>query len=344
MSQTVNHEIHLVARPQGWPTLDDFQLVETPLPAPAEGQALVRNVYMSVDPYMRGRMNDVKSYTPPFALHKVMQGGAIGTVVASRAPALPEGAVVLSNAGWREYFVSDGRGLERIEHPAVPLSAYLGVLGMPGMTAYVGLLDIGRPQEGETVFVSAASGAVGSVVGQLARLKGCRVVGSAGSQAKAHFLLDDLGFDAAFNYKEVEPGVALREHCPDGVDIYFDNVGGEHLRAAISAMKNFGRIPLCGMISQYNDTAPQPGPNNLALMIGKRLTMQGFLVSDHMDRTAAFRAEVGGYLADGRLTSRDTVADGIARAPQAFLDLLHGENIGKMLVRLAPDPSIVDGR
>jgi len=248
MSQTVNHEIHLVARPQGWPAPDDFQLVETPLPEPAEGQALVRNVFMSVDPYMRGRMNDVKSYTPPFALNKVMQGGAIGTVVTSRTPALPEGAVVLSNAGWREYFVSDGRGLERIEQPTAPLSAYLGVLGMPGMTAYIGLLDIGRPKAGETVFVSAASGAVGSVVGQLARIKGCRVVGSAGSEAKVRFLLDDLGFDAAFNYKEIEPAAALREHCPDGIDIYFDNVGGEHLRAAISAMRNFGRIPLCGMI------------------------------------------------------------------------------------------------
>jgi len=248
----VQHEVHLARRPHGWPTLDDFAVVEAPIPEPAEGQALVRNVFMSVDPYMRGRMNDVKSYTPPFQLGKVLQGGAIGYVVSSRSSTLKEGDVVSSNNGWREYFVSDGRGLRTISPVTAPLSAYLGTLGMPGLTAYVGLLDIGQPNEGETVFVSAASGAVGSVVGQLARIKGCTVIGSAGSDEKVRVLRDELGFDGAFNYKVTRPAQALRELAPDGIDIYFDNVGGDHLQATLSAMNNFGRIPLCGMISQYN--------------------------------------------------------------------------------------------
>jgi len=335
----VQHEVHLAKRPDGWPTLDDFAVVEAPIPEPAEGQALVRNVFMSVDPYMRGRMNDVKSYTPPFQLGKVMQGGAIGRVVASRSPTLKEGDVVSSMNGWREYFVSDGHGLQTISPVAAPLSAYLGALGMPGMTAYVGLLDIGQPKEGETVFVSAASGAVGSVVGQLARIKGCKVIGSAGSDEKVRVLRDELGFDGAFNYKTTRPSEALRELAPDGIDIYFDNVGGGHLQAALSAMNNFGRIPLCGMISQYNDTAPTPGPSNLALMVGKRLTMRGFIVSDHMDRMPAFLREVGGYVAEGRIVSRETVVEGVERAPEAFLAMLRGENIGKMVVRVGPDPS-----
>jgi len=333
----VQHEVHLARRPHGWPTLDDFAVVEAPIPEPAEGQALVRNVFMSVDPYMRGRMNDVKSYTPPFQLGKVLQGGAIGYVVSSRSSTLKEGDVVSSNNGWREYFVSDGRGLRTITVTA-PLSAYLGTLGMPGLTAYVGLLDIGQPNEGETVFVSAASGAVGSVVGQLARIKGCTVIGSAGSDEKVRVLRDELGFDGAFNYKVTRPAQALRELAPDGIDIYFDNVGGDHLQATLSAMNNFGRIPLCGMISQYNATAPTPGPTNLALMVGKRLTMRGFIISDHMDRMPAFLQEVGGYVAAGRIVSRETVVEGVERAPEAFLAMLRGENIGKMLVRVGPDP------
>lgn len=336
MSDSVNQEIHLIARPRGWPTPADFTLIETAIPEPADGQALVRNVYMSVDPYMRGRMNAARSYAPPYALEQVMCGGAVGRVIASRAPGFAEGDIVLSGNGWRTHFVSDGSALERVEAVA-PLSYYLGVLGMPGMTAYVGLLDIGQPKEGETVFVSAASGAVGSVVGQLAKLMGCRVVGSVGSEAKVHVVRDELGFDAAFNYKETPPDRALAELAPDGIDIYFDNVGGDHLEAAIGAMNPFGRIPLCGMISGYNADASTPGPNNLMLMVGKRLTMRGFIVGDHTDRRAAFRKEVGSYVRDGRIVVRETVVDGIARAPEAFLAMLRGDNVGKMVVRVGPD-------
>jgi len=346
MTPTINHEIHLAARPKGWPTPDDFRLVETPLPEPAQGEALVRNIYMSVDPYMRGLMDDVTSYyTLPFELGKVMQGAAIGRVVASRTDSLAEGDVVLSNNGWREYFVSGAggldftageRGMERID-PVAPLPAYLSVLGIPGMAAYVGLLDIGKPKEGETVFVSGAGGAVGAIAGQLARLKGCRVVGSAGSEAKVRYLIDELHFDGAFNYKEVDLDTALREHCPQGIDLYFDNVGGEQLRAAITALNPFGRITLCGTISQYNNTAPQPAPDNLRLLPDKRILLQGFIVSDHLGRWPEFVQEVSAYMADGRITRRETIADGIERAPQAFLDMLHGQNIGKMLVRLGPD-------
>lgn len=338
MSTEVSREVHLAARPRGVPTAADFRLVEVPMPLPAEGQALVRNVFMSVDPYMRGRMNDGPSYAASFGLNEVMTGGAVGQVVASRTPALAVGDIVLSGNGWREYFAADAATLERIE-PTAPLSYYLGALGMPGLTAYVGLLDIGQPKAGETVFVSAAAGAVGSVVGQLAKLKGCRVVGSVGSAAKANALRDDLGFDAAFNYKETPPDLALADLAPDGIDIYFDNVGGDHLQAAIGAMRPFGRIPLCGMISAYNATAPSPGPNNMMLMVGKRLLMRGFIISDHRDRTAAFRQEVGGYVASGTLRVQETVADGIAHAAEAFLALLRGDNVGKMVVRLGPDPS-----
>jgi NADPH-dependent curcumin reductase CurA len=338
MSSGLNREIHLVARPQGWPTLDTFALVEMPIPAPTEGQVLVRNIFMSVDPYMRGRMNAARSYAPPYEVGQVLYGGAVGQVVASHTPAFAVGDIVLSNNGWREFFVSDGHGLGRIA-PAAPLSYYLGVLGMPGLTAYVGLLDIGQPKAGETVFVSAASGAVGSVVGQLAQITGCRAIGSVGSDEKVRYLRDELGFDAAFNYKETPPDQALRQAAPDGIDIYFDNVGGDHLQAAINAMKPSGRIPLCGMISTYNAATPPPGPNNLMLMVAKRLTMRGFLVGDHAHRKAAFREDVGRYVREGRIRVRETVVDGIAQAPEAFLALLRGDHIGKMVVRVGPDPA-----
>jgi NADPH-dependent curcumin reductase CurA len=336
MNQQINREIHLASRPRGWPTPDDFRLVETPLPEPAEGQALVRNLYMSVDPYMRGRMNAARSYAPPYEVGQVMYGGAVGRVVASRAPSLSLGDVVLSGKGWREYFVSDGSDLERIE-PQAPLSYYLGVLGMPGMTAYVGLYDLAQPKPGETVFVSAASGAVGGVAGQLARIRGCRVIGSVGSAEKMRHVRDDLGFDAAFNYRETSPEQALALLASDGIDVYFDNVGGDHLQAAIGAMRMYGRVTLCGMISSYNATGSEPGPNNLMLMVGRRLSMRGFIVSDHGDRQADFRAEVGGYLREGRITVRETIVEGIEHAPDAFLALLRGDHLGKLSVRLAPE-------
>jgi NADPH-dependent curcumin reductase CurA len=331
-----SREVRLIARPRGWPAPSDFQLVETTLPAPRDGEVLVRNVFMSVDPYMRGRMNDAKSYAPPYALGAAMHGGAIGRVVESRAPSLPVGTVVRSSLGWREAFVATPKGLEVIDPQGYPLSWFLGVLGMPGMTAYVGLFDIAQARPGETVFVSAASGAVGSVAGQLAKLHGCRVVGSVGSPEKARFLREELGFDAAFDYHDGDLPGALARAAPGGVDVYFENVGGEHLQAALGAMNDFGRIALCGMIADYNE--PTPGPNNLYLMVGKRITMRGFIVLDHAARTPDFVREVGGYVASGKLVARETVVDGIENALGALLDVLRGgRHVGKMVVRLGPD-------
>jgi NADPH-dependent curcumin reductase CurA len=287
MSSARNREIRLAARPVGQPRETDFELVETDVPVPRDGEVLVRNLFMSVDPYMRGRMNDLKSYVPPFQLGATLEGGAIGEVAQSRHPDLKEGEFVISSLGWREHFVSDGRGLSRIDPSLGPFSAHLGVLGGTGLTAYVGLLDIGQAKSAETVFVSAAAGAVGSVVGEIAKLKGCRVVGSAGSDAKVAFLREELGFDAALNYKSVGLEQALGGTCPGGIDVYFDNVGGDHLQAALNHMNPFGRIAACGMISNYNSTAPMPGPNNLGLIVRQRLTVRGFITSDPTSRTTS---------------------------------------------------------
>jgi NADPH-dependent curcumin reductase CurA len=315
----------------------DFALVEREVPNPDQGQVLVRNHFISVDPYMRGRMNDVQSYAPPYAVGEAMAGGAVGTVIISNSPQLTLGDIVVHMHGWREYALGDAGRFRRVVAAAgVPLSAYLGVLGMPGLTAYVGLLDIAAMRPGETVFVSGAAGAVGSTVGQIARLRGAaRVIGSAGSEDKVAFLTKELGFSAAFNYKAGPIRGLLREAAPDGVDVYFDNVGGHHLEAAIGALRPFGRVALCGAVSQYNATEPPPGPRNLALAIGKRMTVRGFLVSDHSDRMPAFAEELGGWVSAGKLRYRETVVEGIENAPAAFIGMLRGENTGKMVVRLA---------
>ena len=331
-------EIRLASRPDGAPVHDNFELAEVPLPEPGDGEVLVRNSYLSVDPYMRGRMRDVKSYMPPFQIGEVLQGGAVGQVVASRNEALEEGSWVQSQLGWREHYVCGGDGLLPVDPSLAPVSTSLGVLGMPGLTAYAGLTEFGRPDEGETLFVSAAAGAVGSVVGQLARIKGCRVVGSAGSQEKVDFLTGELGFDAAFDYKRQDLGEALREHCPNGIDIYFDNVGGDHLEAALGRMNKFGRVPICGMISVYNLEEPPPGPRNMAALIARRVTVRGFLVIDHYDLYPRFVEEIAPYVTSGELKYRETVVDGIERMPEAFIGLLQGDNLGKMLVRVGPDP------
>ncbi|MEU1886220.1 NADP-dependent oxidoreductase [Micromonospora sp. WMMD987] len=329
-----NREIHLASRPQGWPTADNFRLVSTEVPTPGPGQIVVRNQFMSVDPYMRGRMNDVKSYVPPFALDAPLDGGAIGEVVAGEADGIRVGDTVLHGLGWREYAVVDGRSARRVDPDVAPVSAYLSVLGMTGLTAYAGLLDVAAMKPGETVFVSGAAGAVGSMVGQIAKLRGAgRVVGSAGSPAKVA-RLTALGFDAAFDYHDGPVRDALRAAAPDGIDVYFDNVGGEHLEAAIGAMNLHGRAAICGMIAQYNSAEPPAAPRNLALVIGKRLTLRGFLVGDHGDLRDQFVTEVGGWLREGRLSYDETIVDGIENAPDAFLGLLRGENLGKMLVRL----------
>jgi NADPH-dependent curcumin reductase CurA len=329
----VSREIHLVARPRGVPQPADFALVEVDVPDPVDGEVLVRNAFVSVDPYMRGRMNDRKSYVPPFVLGEPMTGGAVGQVVASLNSRFEEGSWVTHNLGWRELALSDGSGLVGFDPAVAPVSAALGVLGMPGLTAYVGLLDIGRIEAGETVFVSGAAGAVGSAAGQIAKLKGCRVIGSAGSPEKVAWLRE-LGFDAAFDYREVPAREALEE----GIDLYFDNVGGPTLEAALAALRLHGRVVACGAISQYNATESPPGPRNLFLVVTKRLRMQGFIVFDHYDRWPAFLAEVGPWVREGSVRYRETVVDGIESAPAAFIGLLAGENTGKMLVRVGPEP------
>ncbi|MBO0828032.1 MAG: NADP-dependent oxidoreductase [Streptosporangiales bacterium] len=331
-----SREIHLAARPHGEPTPDDFALVEVELPGPGDGEVLVRNRFFSVDPYMRGRMNDAKSYVPPFAVGEVMSGAAVGEVVESRSDAVSVGDVVLHQDGWREYTVTEAARVRPVDVDAVPSpSAYLGVLGATGFTAYVGLLDIARLRAGDTVFVSGAAGAVGSAAGQLARLHGAsRVVGSAGSAEKVAYLVDELGFDAAFDYHDGPVAKQLRDAAPDGIDVYFDNVGGDHLEAAIFAMHDFGRVAACGAISQYNATEPRPGPRNLGMVVQKRLTIRGFIVVDHGDWFADFSRDVGRHVADGSIRYRETFVDGVENAPRAFMDMLRGANIGKMVVRL----------
>ncbi|GGL96228.1 NADP-dependent oxidoreductase [Micromonospora yangpuensis] len=331
---TVNREIHLASRPTGWPTAENFRLVETPVPTPGPGQIVVRNRFVSVDPYMRGRMNDVRSYVPPFQLDAPLDGGAVGEVVASEADGFTPGDVVLHGLGWREYALLDATAARTVDPDLAPLTAYLSVLGMTGLTAYAGLLEVAGMAEGETVFVSAAAGSVGSLVGQIAKLKGAgRVVGSAGSAAKVD-RLRELGFDAAFDYHDGPVGDSLRAAAPDGIDVYFDNVGGDHLEAAISSMRLHGRAAICGMIAQYNDTEPPAAPRNLAQVIGKRLTLRGFLVGDHGHLRERFVGEMAGWLRDGSLSYDETIVDGLDNAPEAFLGLLRGENLGKMLVRV----------
>jgi hypothetical protein len=329
-------EWRLVRRPVGWPVGDDFELVTASVPEPPDGKVLVRNRFLSVDPYMRGRMNEARSYAPPYQLGEAMHGGAVGEVVHSRADALEPGDWVLHNLGWREYAVLDAARTQRIDPAAVPSpSLYLGALGTTGLTAYVGLLDVAGLRPADTVFVSGAAGAVGSMAGQIARIKGARrIVGSAGSPEKVAFLTEELGFDAAFDYHDGAIAEQLRAAAPDGIDVYFDNVGGEHLEAAISRLNVGGRVAVCGMISQYNATEPPCAPRNLGLIVGKRLTLRGFLVFDHIARNAEFTADVSGWLRDGRLVARETVVDGIEQAVEAFLEMLGGANFGKMVVRL----------
>jgi NADPH-dependent curcumin reductase CurA len=338
---TRSSEIQLVARPRGEPVASDFRTVRTEVADPGPGQVLVRNLAMSVDPYMRGRMDDVPSYAPPWQLDQPADGGAVGEVLASRAPELPVGSLVLHSLGWREYALVPARHAERVQPvPGLSSSAYLGVLGMPGLTAYAGLFEVAGFRSGESVFVSGAAGAVGSLVGQFARLRGAaRVVGSAGSAAKLRFLTEELGFDAAFDYHDGPVRDLLRQAAPEGVDVYFDNVGGEHLEAALDSLTVHGRAALCGAISLYNSTERPVGPANLTLAIGKRLTLRGFLVTDHAHLRAEFREAVTGWLTSGRLVVRETVVDGLDQAVPAFIGMLRGANTGKMVVRLAPDPA-----
>lgn len=333
MTPIFSREIRLASRPKGVPTAANFTLARTELPPLQEGQVLVRNLFLSVDPYMRGRMNEGKSYVPPFALGQPLDGGAVGEVVASRAPAFPPGDAVTSNYGWREYFIATPPELHPVSRDIQPLSAYLGVLGMTGMTAWVGL-NLVEVKAGDVVYISGAAGAVGNVAGQLAKLRGCRVIGSAGSLEKVRFLREACGFDVAFDYKTGPILEQLRVAVPDGIDVYFDNVGGEALEAALATLRVNGRIIACGGISGYNDEQPRPGPANLFNLITKRLTMKGLIVSDWLDRQVEFEKEAGRYFKSGRLKNKETVVEGIDAAVGAFLGLFAGKNIGKMVVKL----------
>jgi hypothetical protein len=339
MGPEKNRDIRLKRRPSGLPAPADFELVESQIPSPGRGQVLVRNLFMSVDPYMRGRMTDRKSYAPPFQIGEVLQGGAVGKVVASNGNSqFQAGDYVLSMSGWREWYLSDGEGLTKIDPTRAPIQAYLGVLGMPGLTAYVGLLHIAELKEEDRVFVSAASGAVGAIACQIAKNKGCRVAGSAGSAEKCAYLLDELKLDDAVNYRECDDlTAALAAAMPAGIDLYFDNVGGTHLAAALANMRDFGRMVACGMIEQYNAVEPPKGPANLMNIVGRRLTIRGFIVRDHLDLMEAFTRDMSEWIADGKVTWRETMYDGIEHAPDALIALFHGMNFGKMLVKLGED-------
>ena len=328
-------QIILASRPTGWPTAENFALTETDEPELSGDQIRVRNLFMSVDPYMRGRMDDVKSYVPPFRLGEPLQGGAVGEVTESRSPGFAPGDRVLHMLGWRDEAVLPARHAQKISvADGLSPSVYLGVLGMPALTAYVGLLDIAQFKPGDVVFVSGAAGAVGSMAGQVAKLKGAaRVIGSAGSDGKVAWLRE-IGFDTAFNYHSAPVLEHLRDAAPGGIDVYFDNVGADHLDAALVVLNDHGRVAMSGAIANYNATELPPGPTNIGLAIKKRLTLRGFIVTDHQDRMPAMIAEVGGWLGEGKISHNETVVDGLENAPRAFIDLLRGANTGKMLVRL----------
>jgi NADPH-dependent curcumin reductase CurA len=332
----VNKQILLASRPTGWVAESNFMLAESEPGSPADGEVLVRNIYMSVDPYMRGRMNDMKSYIPPFQVGEVLQAGVVGQVLESKFDGIHAGDHVMGMLGWENYSVSDGRLLRKVPSGPAPLSYYLGILGMPGMTAYVGLTKIAEARAGDNVFVTAASGAVGSVVGQLAKILGCRVAGSAGSDDKVALLKEELGYDAGFNYKTSESlSDSVREACPEGVDVLFENVGGDIFEAALWNMRDYGRVALCGMISDYNLEEPRPGPRGMALIVGRRLRIQGFIVTDHPEACEEYVGKAIGWLQEGKLKYRESIVEGIENAPQAFIDLLKGNHTGKQIVQLS---------
>ncbi|MGS0675189.1 NADP-dependent oxidoreductase [Shewanella sp. 0m-4] len=327
--------IQLKSRPEGMPTTDNFNQAELTLAAIKPGEFLVKNLWMSVDPYMRGRMIDRKSYIAPFELGKALEGGAIGEVIESQHPDFPVGSKVNSMFGWRSHFITDGTEITRLPDTPICESHFLGVLGMPGMTAWTGLNRIAALKQGETLFVSAASGAVGSVAVQIGKLMGARVVASVGSDEKAQYL-KSLGVDAVINYKTCgDLDAALGLAAPEGIDVYFENVGGEHLFAALNHMKDHGRIAVCGMIAQYNDTVPTPGPSNLAQIIIKKLKIEGFIVFEHWEHYGDFAAQMGKWLAEGKVQAEQTIYEGLDNAPDAFIGLFEGKNRGKMVVKLA---------
>jgi NADPH-dependent curcumin reductase len=329
-------QIVLAKRPVGDVTPDCFRAETVTLPALAEGQILVRQRFLSLDPYMRPRMSELRSYTPPFEIDRPLTGGSVGEVVESRHPDFAVGDTVIGMLNWATHTIHDGKGLRNVGAAAAPLSAYLGVLGMPSFTAWYGVTQICKPKAGETVFVSAATGAVGQVAGQLARLAGARVVGCAGSEDKCVWAVREAGYEACFNHRtERDYGAVLDKLCPQGIDADFENVGGKIFHAVFARLNNFGRVAFCGAISEYQDKAPIAGPAKMFTIVQRRLTLQGFIVSDHVKLMTEFVTEVGGLLNAGKLKSRETVVDGLAKAPQAFMGLLKGENFGKLVVKVA---------
>jgi NADPH-dependent curcumin reductase len=331
----VNHQFRLVARPQGMVGAEHFSYVEEPVGEPADGQALVEILYVSLDPAMRGWMNEGRSYVPPVQIGEVMRAATVGRVLESRSERFAVGDHVSSWLGVQRYAVAGEDALLKIDVETAPLPTYLGALGMPGMTAYFGLLDVGQPKEGETVVVSGAAGAVGSVVGQIAKLKGCRTVGIAGGEQKCSWIVDELGFDAAIDYKAQDVPAALREHCPKGIDVYFDNVGGEILDAALARLARGARVVICGAISQYNNQGGKfEGPSNYMSLLVNRAKMEGFVVIDYIGRYAEAMSEMAGWIADGKLLAREEVVEGFERFPEALQALFRGENVGKLVLKV----------
>ena len=337
-----HRRIVLASRPVGAPTPDNFRLEESALPSPAPGQVLLRTLYLSLDPYMRGRMSDAPSYAAPVAVGAVMVGGTVSRVEASQHPDFKTGDLVLGQSGWQSHALSDGKGMTKLDPATAQPSLALGVLGMPGFTAYMGLLDIGQPKAGETVVVAAASGAVGSVVGQIAKLKGCRVVGIAGGADKCRYVIDELGFDDCLDHRSAEFAHQLAAACPKGIDVYFESVGGAVFDAVLPLLNAKARVPVCGLIARYNDTALPPGPDRLGLLtrtlLTKRIKMQGFIIfDDYADRYGEFANQMSAWVNDGKIRFREDVVDGLENAPQALIGLLEGKNFGKLVVRVAKD-------
>jgi NADPH-dependent curcumin reductase CurA len=339
MVEPKNRQIVLAARPEGEPKPEHFRLVETEVPAPREGEVLLRTLWLSLDPYMRGRMSAAKSYTKPVEVGEVMVGGTVSEVVESKNPRFQRGDIVSSYAGWQDFAVSNGSGLIKLDPKIAPISTALGVLGMPGMTAYTGLLEIGQPKPGETVVVSAASGAVGSVVGQIAKIMGCRAVGVAGGPEKCRYVVDELGYDACVDHRAPDVAEKLAAACPKGVDVYFENVGGATWKAVFPLLNNFARIPLCGLIAHYNDTELPAGPDRtpqlMRAILTKRLTLRGFIVFDFIARAGDFQRDMGAWVREGKIKYREDVVEGLEKAPEAFMGLLKGKNFGKLLVKVA---------
>ena len=337
----INHQVRLATRPVGLPTAANWQMTEEPLPSITEGQIAVQVLYSSLDPAMRGWMNDGKSYIPPVGIGDVMRAGGAGRVIESKNPKFAVGEFVVGTFGIQEYAISDGRGVTKVDTSIAPLPTYLGTLGMPGMTAYFGLLDIAKPKPGDTVVVSGAAGAVGTVVGQIAKLKGCRVVGIAGGKDKCDWIVNDLGFDAAIDYKSEDVRKALKAAAPNGVDVYFDNVGGDILDIALSQINKNARIIICGAISQYNSTTGVKGPANYLSLLVNRASMTGMIVFDYADRYAEAGREMAGWLSEGKLKSREQVEKGgVAAFPETLLMLFRGENTGKLVLQIAaPEPA-----